>query len=196
MKRRSLAKTAAAFLLFGTLGYGAYNSSALAELMFTNTVTGEPLDFSQAPEEGRDTPAVKHFLETGENLYIENKLCLPKGEELFLTMCSGCHGHYGEGKIGPGLNDSYWTYPGNATNKGIFETVYGGATGQMGPMYGALNLNEMLLVIAWVRHFYKDDVKDATWLTPEQQKAFKAFNHDTNPIQPSDVTPPECGGTG
>ncbi|BBE74444.1 cytochrome c(L), periplasmic [Oharaeibacter diazotrophicus] len=148
---------------------------AVAQIRLFNTVTGEPLDMSMAMEEGRDTPAVKSFMETGVNAYNENPEALGKGEEIFLTACSGCHGHLGEGKIGPGLNDDYWTYPGNATDEGLFRTIYGGAEGQMGPQYGNLTLDEMLHVMAWVRHIYTGDPATATWFTPEQRAAFKPF---------------------
>lgn len=148
---------------------------AMAELTFQHTITGETLDFSRANPEGRDTPAVKQFLETGVDPYIEVKTCMPKAEELFLVACSGCHGHTGEGKIGPGLNDNYWTYPKNVTDKGLFETIYGGANGMMGPHWD-LQLDEILLIIAWIRHFYTGPVDDAVWLTDEQKKTFKAFD--------------------
>lgn len=190
MGKSTLIKTASALLTLAALGWGAH-----AAITLTNTVTGQPLDLSEAPPEGRDTEAVKAFLETGKNIYNENEICLPKGHELFLSMCSGCHGHYAEGKIGPGLNDSYWTYPKNETDQGLFETVFGGAQGQMGPMYGALNMNEMLLVMAWVRHLYKDDPKGATWLTEAQRKNFKSFDANAKHIEPSEATPPQCGGT-
>jgi len=160
--------------------------AAHAALTFTHTITGMPLDLSEAPEEGRDTEAVKTFLATGKNLYVENTSCLPKAKDLFLSMCSGCHGHYGEGKIGPGLNDAYWTYPKNMTDQGLFETVFGGANGQMGPMYGALNLDEMLLVMAWVRHLYKDDPKEATWLTPAQRASFTPYDEKQDHTPPPD----------
>ena len=150
---------------------------ALAQdTVFRNTVTGEVLDFSYAMPEGRDTEGVKQFMVTGVNSYNERKECLAKAEELFLTACSGCHGHLGEGKLGPGLNDNYWTYPKNTTDKGLFETIYGGANAQMGPQYGQLTLDEMLHVIAWVRHIYTGPVADAEWLTEEQKKTFKPFN--------------------
>lgn len=159
--------------------------SAQAALIFRNTITGEVLDLDEAAEEGRDTPAVKEFLETGINSYVEVEECLPIGHELFLSACSGCHGHLGEGKVGPGLNDAYWTYPKNATDVGMFETIFGGAQGQMGPMYGALTLDEMLLVEAWIRHLYVGPVEEAEWLTEEQKKNFTPYAAPKN--EDSDV---------
>lgn len=187
-KRPELSQTALKATLIFALACG-FTLAAHATLNFTNTVTGQPLDLSEASPDGRDTEAVKTFLATGTNLYVENKSCLPKGQDLYLSMCSGCHGHYGEGKIGPGLNDAYWTYPKNMTDQGLFETIFGGAQGQMGPMYGALNLDEMLLVMAWVRHFYKDDPKEATWLPPAQRSVFKPFNEKEDHTPPLDQAP-------
>ena len=55
----------------------------------------------------------------------------------------------------------------------------------MGPQYQNLKLDEMLLVMAWVRHLYKDDVKHATWLTEAQKKAYKPYQHgETFPDNP------------
>lgn len=146
--------------------------SALAAEVFRNTITGEELKVEEA--EGRDTPAAKRFLEDGTNLYIENKGCLPKGEEVYLTACSGCHGHVGEGKLGPGLADNYWTYPKNTTDKGLFETIYGGAQGMMGP-HSDLGVDETLKLIAWIRHIYTGDAAEVEWLNDEQKKAFKPY---------------------
>jgi cytochrome c-L len=143
-------------------------------LDFQNTVTGAPLDFSNAQPEGRDTPGVKAFFQTGVDPYIDDKSCLKKGEVIFLTACSGCHGLIGEGKIGPGLNDDYWTYPKNVTDQGLFETIFEGATAQMGPHYD-LTLDEILQVMAWVRHLYKDDVKNAPWLNEAQKKNYTPY---------------------
>ncbi len=143
-------------------------------LDFRNTVTGDPLDFSNAQPEGRDTPGVKQFFQTGVDPYIDDKSCLKKGEVIFLTACSGCHGLIGEGKIGPGLNDDYWTYPKNTEDKGLFETIFEGATAQMGPHYD-LTLDEILQVMAWVRHLYKDDVKNAFWLNEAQKKNYTPY---------------------
>ena len=48
----------------------------------------------------------------------------------------------------------------------------------MGPMYGALNLDEMLHTMAWVRHLYTGPVDTATWFTEEQRANFKPFTHE------------------
>lgn len=147
---------------------------------FRNTITGEEMDvLGTSPEEGRDTPAVKKFIETGVNPYNEVKACLPKGEEVYLTSCSGCHGHLGEGKVGPGLADSYWTYPKNVTDKGLFETIFGGAQGMMGP-HSDLPLDETLKGMAWIRHLYTGEASTAEWLTPEQQKEFKPYKAEAH----------------
>lgn len=148
---------------------------AVALEPFRNTITGDLMDVvGTSPKEGRDTAAVKKFLETGVNPYIEVAACLPRGEYLYLSSCSGCHGHVAEGKVGPGLNDNYWTYPKNKTDKGLFETIFGGANGMMGP-HNDLQLNEILLVMAWIRHLYTGPVEDAPWLTKEQKAAYQAY---------------------
>jgi cytochrome c-L len=141
---------------------------------FRNTVTGDIMDINTAPKEGRDTEGVKRFLETGIDPYIEVEACLLKGEQSYLSSCSGCHGHVGEGKVGPGLNDSYWTYEKNKTDKGIFETIFGGARSMMGP-HNDLPIDETLQIIAWIRHIYTGQADDAVWLTPEQKKAFTPY---------------------
>lgn len=170
LKRPRLKKMA----ILGILATGIA-STAAAQFPLFNVVTGEPLDLADALPDGRDTEAVRIFLSTGTNIYNENPATLAKAEDMFLTACSGCHGHLAEGKIGPGLNDDYWTYPDNATDKGIFMTVFGGAQGQMGPQYGNLTLDEILLVISWVRHLYTGAPETATWLTAEQRANFKPY---------------------
>ncbi|MEG6509030.1 cytochrome c(L), periplasmic [Methyloligella sp. 2.7D] len=147
--------------------------AAAAQLTFVHTITGQALDMSDA--EGVDTPAAKHFLETGENLYTEVPNCLAEGEQTFLASCSGCHGHVGEGKIGPGLNDDYYTYPKNDTDKGLFETMWGGARSMMGP-HNDLGVDESLKVIAWIRHLYQGPLDEATWLTDEQKETFVKYD--------------------
>lgn len=142
-----------------------------SQLMFRNTVTGEVLDFSFG-KKGKETEAVKHFKNTGENLYNTDEEAIHNGESLFMTACSGCHGHHAEGKLGPALGDDYYTYPKNATDKGLFETIYGGARSMMGPQYNNLTIDEMLQIMSWVRSVYWGDPDKAEWLTEEQQASF------------------------
>lgn len=156
------------------------------QITLVHTITGMPLDLSLSPKEGQDTPAVKQFLKTGHDPYIGVESCMHEAEELFLTACSGCHGHVGEGKLGPGLNDSYWTYPKNQTDKGLFETIYGGARSMMGPQASARTMDEILLIIAWVRHFYKDSPDEAVWLTDGQKAAFVPYDPD-KPVSPTET---------
>jgi cytochrome c-L len=190
MKNRKYTHIALGALLASVVGVAAI---AQSKMEFRNTVTGEVLNLNDALPEGRDTPGVKTFLQTGVNPYNEDASCLKPGEQLFLSACSGCHGHVGEGKIGPGLNDDYWTYLDNKTDAGLFSTLFGGAQAQMGPQYENLTLDEMLLVMAWIRHLYKDDVKKAEWLTDAQKAKFKPYaGHETFPDDP----PGQCRKTG
>ncbi|MGU3662991.1 cytochrome c(L), periplasmic [Methylobacterium sp. A49B] len=171
--------------LIASLGIAAlaYGGAVLAQpqagpqtgIQFHNTITGEVMDTSEGKPGGRDTKAVQTFFQTGKNVYIDDKSCLRNGESLFLTSCSGCHGHLAEGKVGPGLNDNYWTYPANTEDVGLFSTLWGGANGMMGPHNEDLNPDEMLQVIAWIRHLYTGPVKDAAWLSDDQKKNYKPF---------------------
>ena len=145
---------------------------AQSQLMFRNTVSGEVLDLSFG-KKGPETEAVTHFLNTGENLYNTDEEAIKVGESLFLSACSGCHGHLAEGKLGPALGDDYYTYSKNATDKGFFETVYGGARSMMGPQYNNLAIDEILHVMAFVRSIYWGDPQKADWLTEEEKATYK-----------------------
>lgn len=178
-------KNASRIIVAGMGGFIAMAALAQSAITFRNTITGEVLDFNDALPEGRDTDGVKQFLATGKNPYNEDVSCLKQGEQTFLSACSGCHGHIGEGKIGPGLNDSYWTYPQNETDEGLFSTIYGGAQASMGPQYQNLSLDEMLKVMAWIRHLFKEGPEKATWLTDGQRKSFKPYaGHESLPDNP------------
>lgn len=130
-------------------------------LDFRGTISGELLDFND--KKGDDTPAVKAFKVTGKNPYNDMDAVIKNGYTIFSTACSGCHGHLAEGKLGPALADDYWTYPNNATDKGLFETIYGGGQGMMGPQKGLLSQDEILQVMSWLRSIYQGDPKKAKW---------------------------------
>jgi cytochrome c-L len=139
------------------------STNAQADITLRHALTGEILDLSFA-KKGGDTEAFKAFLKTGKNPYNGDAEAVEKGHSLYLTGCSGCHGHEAEGKLGPGLGDDYWTYPRNATDQGLFELLFGGANDMMGPQYVNFNTDEMLHIMAWIRSIYKGDPKNAKWL--------------------------------
>ena len=184
-KHSILAAAAASIAVF------AASSGARAEITLNNTVTGEVLSLDQAPPEGRDSEAFKQFMETGKNPYNGKQDCFAKGEELFSGACSGCHGHVAEGKLGPGLNDAYWTYPKNGQDQGMFETIFGGAQGMMGPMTNSLNVQEMLITMAWIRHLYKDEPDKAEWLEADARQSIKPYKGEPAP-KPGPDAPQEC----
>lgn len=127
-------------------------------LEFRGTISGDVLDMT--PFEGEvTTDEVKQFKSTGENPYRGNSEAIKKGYTIFSTACSGCHGHLAEGKLGPALADEYWTYPKNETDKGLFETIYGGAAGMMGPQQGRMAVDEILHVMAWLRFQHDENAK-------------------------------------
>lgn len=128
---------------------------------FFNMVDGSQLDFTGLKE--TETEAVKSFRSTGHNPYNKDAAAIAKGESLYSTACSGCHGHHAEGKLGPGLADDYWTYSRNNTDDGLFSSIFGGLQGSMGPQRNRLTQDEILHVMAWLRSIYKGDPAKVGW---------------------------------
>lgn len=145
------------------LAAAVFGSNAQADITLRHALLGTALDMSFA-KKGGNTPAFKEFMKEGKNPYNTDKEAITEGESLYMTGCSGCHGHEAEGKLGPGLADDYWTYPSIATDKGLFEILFGGAKGMMGPQYVNFNTDEMLKIMAWVRSIYTGKPKKAKWL--------------------------------
>lgn len=89
------------------------------------------------------------------------KLKIQAGKKKFnLYSCVACHGGHGEGAVAPGLQGPNFKYAKNATNKGMFETIWHGTNGGMGAKgFGlmqadppdGLKPDEVLKVIAWIR---------------------------------------------
>jgi cytochrome c-L len=137
-------------------GASAPAASAGASISFVDTQESKPLVIDAALF---DTPAAKEFLATGKNPYIGNEEAIAKGKKIFgLYSCTQCHGPEAKGQVGPGLVGPTFKYPKNATNKGMFETIWHGTNGGMGAKgFGLMAPNdgmkpdEILQVIAWVR---------------------------------------------
>jgi cytochrome c-L len=137
----------------------AESAASGKSIEFVDTQEGKPLVIDAALF---DTPAAKEFLATGNNPYIGNEEAIAKGKKVFqLYSCTQCHGPEAKGQVGPGLTGPNYKYPKNATDKGMFETVWHGTNGGMGakgvglmdptdPKNG-ITPDELLKIIAWVR---------------------------------------------
>ncbi len=137
----------------------APTASAGKAISFVDTQESKPLVIDVALF---DTPAAKEFLATGKNPYIGKEDAIAAGKKVFgLYSCTQCHGPEAKGQVGPGLLGPTFHYPKNATNKGMFETIWHGTNGGMGAKgKGLMDLSdasngitpdEALKVIAWIR---------------------------------------------
>jgi cytochrome c-L len=75
-----------------------------------------------------------------------------------LWSCTQCHGPTAKGQVGPGLTGPKYNYAKDATNKGMFETIWAGTNGGMGAKgFGLMSaddgvtVDELLKIIAFVR---------------------------------------------
>jgi len=126
---------------------------------FVTTQDGGPLTIKA---ELFDTPEAKEFAATGKNPYVGKQEVIDKGKKLYnLYSCTQCHGPEAKGQVGPGIIGPDYKYPKNATNKGMFETIWHGTNGGMGakgkglmdpsdPNNG-LTPDEVLKILAWLR---------------------------------------------
>lgn len=116
---------------------------------FKNALDDSPLDVSAAPDETL-SDAVKQFHETGTNPYNGDEAAIAEGKEAYNENCQVCHGKVAEGRMCPSLADDRFAYPRVANDIGMFEVIYGGATGAMRGYKGRLTQDQILRVIAYV----------------------------------------------
>lgn len=140
-------------------GEGAAAPESGKMIEFVTTQDGSPLAIKP---ELFDTAAAKEFAATGKNPYVGNAEAIERGKKLFqLYSCTQCHGGDAQGQTGPSLQGPDYKYAKDATNKGMFETIWNGTNGGMGakgkglmdptdPNNG-LSVDEVLKIIAWVR---------------------------------------------
>ena len=128
-------------------------------LEFVATQDEKPLNIKP---ELFDTAEAKQFGATGKNPYIGKPEAIEKGKKLFqMYSCTQCHGANAQGQTGPSLHGPNFKYAKDATNKGMFETIWHGTNGGMGakgvglmspddPTAG-LKPDEVLKIQAWIR---------------------------------------------
>ena len=134
-------------------------TSGSAMIAFVKTQDGSPLEIKA---ELFDTAQAKEFSTTGKNPYIGNADAIAQGKKLFqMYSCTQCHGGDAGGQTGPSLHGPDFRYAKDATNKGMFETIWHGTNGGMGakgrglmdpadPSNG-LKPDEVLQIQAWIR---------------------------------------------
>jgi len=142
----------AVLALFGAsaAGGGAPDAREPGALEWHHTFTGELLDVQPTADETQ-SGIQRSFLASGVNGYLGDAAAIETGAQLYLEKCAICHGLEGRGRMAPSLADDVWVYDKNRTDKGMFETVWGGAAGVMTPFRGVLSQDEILRVIAYVR---------------------------------------------
>jgi cytochrome c-L len=119
-------------------------------LEFTHVLDDSPLDV-YTPREGEEfTEAVEDFHVSAENPYVGDEVAIAKGEELFNRNCRACHGVEGAGGMGPSLSDNEVRRERAATQKGMFEIIYGGSAGAMQGFHGRLDQDDILHIMAYI----------------------------------------------
>jgi cytochrome c-L len=121
------------------------------EIVFHSVTDGSPLDLTPKPGE-KETVAVRKFRRTGRNPYNQQERALREGRRLYAARCQGCHLSNGKGRMGTSLVADQPEYSQSLTDAGMFEIIYGGATGSMQPFsLQGLRQDNMLKVMAYVR---------------------------------------------
>jgi cytochrome c-L len=127
---------------------------SLADPAFTSAIDDSPLAIKLLPNEVV-TDAVKKFYETGDNPYKDHPAGLQAGKAIYLEWCQACHLPDGSGRIGPSFLRETHHYKRFVTDKGMFEIIYGGATGAMQGFGNRLTQDQVLQVMAYVRSLKK-----------------------------------------
>jgi cytochrome c-L len=126
-----------------------------AQIVFRHALDNSALEVK--PRAGEvETDAVKDFKSTGKNPYDGQEQALADGRKLYQTNCQACHLPDGSGRMGPSLISDKWIRERAATDVGMFEIIYGGASGAMQSFARrGMTQDEMLRVIAYVRSLKK-----------------------------------------
>ena len=118
--------------------------------VFHHVLDGGVLDMSYKPDQ-QITDAVKSFHKTAVNPYDGNAEAIAGGKTIYDSICAACHLKDGTGRIGPNLIDNEYRYPQVATDKGLFEVIYGGAAGAMQAFGKRYSQDDILRVMAYVK---------------------------------------------
>ena len=128
---------------------------ATAEVTFKYVIDDSPLDVTPKPGEHL-TEAVQEFRKTGKNPYNGKPEALAEGKKIYEETCAMCHMPDGSGGMGAALNGGSHLYPRISNDVGLFEVIFGGASGAMQPFSQRLTQDQVLKVVAYVRTLMKN----------------------------------------
>lgn len=127
---------------------------AAAEVAFRYAIDNSPLDVTPKPGETL-TAAVQEFRQTGRNPYAERPEALADGKKLYVAYCQACHLPDGSGRMGASLTGEKHIHERITTDVGLFEVIFGGASGAMQPFSKRMTQDEILKVMVFVRTLMK-----------------------------------------
>ena len=116
---------------------------------FRSALTNQPMKLNLYPNE-TVTAKVIDFQKTGRNPYKSDKDAIAAGRATYDQWCAACHLADGTGRIGSNLIDAQVTYQRVSTDVGLFEAIYGGASGAMQAFGNRLTQDEILKMMAFI----------------------------------------------
>jgi cytochrome c-L len=135
----------------GLLAATSLHGGAADKPVFKDPLGGKPIEVPLKAGES-ETPALKQFKETGENIYRKDPAALQGGKALYEQWCASCHNTDAAGKLGPPLIGQQHIYPQTSDDVGMFSIIYAGASGAMQPFSKRdLSQDDMLKIIAYIR---------------------------------------------
>jgi cytochrome c-L len=132
----------------------ALGPASAQQAQFRHVFDNSPLDVSPKPNE-QFTDAVREFHRTGQNPYDDKPEAVAQGKQLYGEFCQACHMPDGSGGMGSNLTGEKHVYERIKTDVGLFEVVFGGASGAMQPFGQRMSQDQILKVMAFVRTLMK-----------------------------------------
>jgi cytochrome c-L len=150
----SIERRAAAFAVAVGLLTAGLSAALPQEIAFRYAIDNSPLDVTPKPGETL-TDAVQEFRKTGQNPYNGKGDALAEGKKLYATYCQVCHLPDGSGRMGASLTGEKHVYQRITNDVGLFEVIFGGASGAMQPFGKRMTQDEILMVMAYLRTLMK-----------------------------------------
>ena len=122
--------------------------------VFKSTLNNQPLKLTAYPNETVTAKAIE-FQKTGKNPYKGDKESVAAGRVLYDQWCAACHLADGTGRIGSNIIDAQTTYTRVGTDVGMFEVIYGGASGAMQAFGNRLTQDEILRMMSFIESIKK-----------------------------------------